>query len=137
MVIVLNAVGLPAEDVYLIFVVDWFLDRFRTIINVLGDSYGCAVICSLCPPDVFEKEIQEVERKRQSMKQSMKHSRSIDSFHSINNNAVNFGESIQMVSRDSVVSGNDMRSNQDIEKQKRGSNGNTARMNGTLAATPV
>lgn len=59
MVIVLNAVGLPAEDVYLIFVVDWFLDRFRTVINVLGDSFGAAVISHLCPkseilePDQF------------------------------------------------------------------------------------
>ena len=53
MVIVLNAVGLPAEDVYMIFVVDWFLDRFRTIINVLGDSFGAAVISHLCPKSDF------------------------------------------------------------------------------------
>jgi Na+/H+-dicarboxylate symporter len=53
MVIVLNAVGLPAEDVYLIFVVDWFLDRFRTVINVLGDSFGAAVISHICPKTDF------------------------------------------------------------------------------------
>lgn len=47
MVIVLNAVGLPAEDVSLIFVVDWFLDRFRTLINVLGDSFGASVIAQI------------------------------------------------------------------------------------------
>lgn len=47
MVIVLNAIGLPAEDVALIAVVDWFLDRFRTVINVLGDSFGASVIAQL------------------------------------------------------------------------------------------
>lgn len=44
MVIVLNAVGLDPSDVSLIIVVDWLLDRFRTTINVLGDSFGCAVV---------------------------------------------------------------------------------------------
>ena len=52
MVIVLNAVGLPAQDVALIFVVDWFLDRFRTFINVLGDSFGAAVIHHFCRNDL-------------------------------------------------------------------------------------
>ncbi|KAI1296730.1 Excitatory amino acid transporter 3 [Halotydeus destructor] len=54
MVIVLNAVGLPAEDVALIYVVDWMLDRFRTAINVLGDSIGSAVIGHLCRDDLSE-----------------------------------------------------------------------------------
>lgn len=44
MVIVLNAVGLPLEGISLIVTVDWLLDRFRTTINVFGDSIGCAVI---------------------------------------------------------------------------------------------
>ncbi|CAF4838500.1 unnamed protein product [Rotaria sp. Silwood1] len=44
MVIVLNALGLPAEDVRIIYAVDWLLDRFRTAINVFGDSIGCAVV---------------------------------------------------------------------------------------------
>lgn len=44
MVMVLNAVGLPAEDVTLIIVVDWLLDRFRTLINVLGDSVGAGIV---------------------------------------------------------------------------------------------
>ncbi|MDK2972180.1 MAG: solute carrier family 1 (neuronal/epithelial high affinity glutamate transporter), er 1 [Candidatus Sumerlaeota bacterium] len=44
MVIVLNAVGLPVEGIGLILAVDWFLDRFRTAINVWGDSIGAAYI---------------------------------------------------------------------------------------------
>ena len=44
MVIVLRAVGLPLEGIGLILAVDWLLDRFRTAINVWGDSCGAAVI---------------------------------------------------------------------------------------------
>lgn len=44
MVIVLTAVGLPLEGIALLLSVDWFLDRFRTTINVWGDSVGAAVI---------------------------------------------------------------------------------------------
>ena len=44
MVIVLKAVDLPIEGISLILVIDWFLDRCRTTINVWGDAVGAAVI---------------------------------------------------------------------------------------------
>jgi solute carrier family 1 (high affinity glutamate transporter) protein 1 len=44
MVIVLAAVKLPMEGIGLIVVIDWLLDRFRTSINVWGDSVGAAFI---------------------------------------------------------------------------------------------
>lgn len=47
MVIVLNAVGLPIEGITLILTVDWLLDRFRTTVNVWGDSVGAGVIETL------------------------------------------------------------------------------------------
>ena len=31
----------------LILTVDWFLDRFRTMINVWGDSAGCGIVAHL------------------------------------------------------------------------------------------
>ncbi|XP_067119187.1 excitatory amino acid transporter 1 [Centruroides vittatus] len=54
MVMVLNAVGLPADDVAFIYVVDWFLDRFRTAINVLGDSFGAGIVAHLSRNDLTE-----------------------------------------------------------------------------------
>ena len=49
MLIVLHAVGLPIEYVGLILTVDWLLDRFRTAVNVFGDSVGAAVVDSVMP----------------------------------------------------------------------------------------
>ena len=46
MSLVLTAVGLPLEGVGLIIGVDWFLDRFRTAVDVCGDSLGAAVVDS-------------------------------------------------------------------------------------------
>ncbi|PIR25647.1 MAG: sodium:dicarboxylate symporter [Deltaproteobacteria bacterium CG_4_10_14_0_2_um_filter_43_8] len=47
MVLVLTAVGLPLEGIGIILSVDWFLDRFRTVVNVWGDCVGAAVIDTL------------------------------------------------------------------------------------------
>ncbi|KAI0216341.1 Excitatory amino acid transporter 1 [Lamellibrachia satsuma] len=44
MVIVLTAIGLPTDDIGLIFTIDWLLDRFRTQVNVWGDSVGAGVV---------------------------------------------------------------------------------------------
>lgn len=47
MIMVLDTVGLPPEDVTIILAVDWLLDRFRTAINVLGDSLGAGIVYHL------------------------------------------------------------------------------------------
>lgn len=54
MVIVLNAVGLPVEYIGLLLSVDWLLDRFRTAVNVFGDSVGSAVV-----ERTFEKNLKQ------------------------------------------------------------------------------
>jgi Na+/H+-dicarboxylate symporter len=47
MVIVLRAVDLPVEGIGLLLTIDWLLDRFRTTVNVWGDSVGAGVIETL------------------------------------------------------------------------------------------
>ncbi|XP_065670235.1 excitatory amino acid transporter 2 isoform X2 [Hydra vulgaris] len=52
MLIVLDTVGLPSDMIALIFSVDWFLDRIRTMINVLGDAYGAGIVEHLSEQDL-------------------------------------------------------------------------------------
>ncbi|CAF1108062.1 unnamed protein product [Rotaria sordida] len=59
MVIVLNALGLPSEEVRTIYAVDWLLDRFRTAINVFGDSIGCAIVQHLSRKELDALDNQE------------------------------------------------------------------------------
>ncbi|KYN37970.1 Excitatory amino acid transporter 2 [Trachymyrmex septentrionalis] len=47
MLLVLTALGLPTDDISLLFAIDWMLDRIRTSINVLGDGYGAGIVYHL------------------------------------------------------------------------------------------
>ena len=50
MLVVLQTIGLPEDSISLIISVDWFLDRIRTTVNVLG-KYFCMM--RLSNPLVF------------------------------------------------------------------------------------
>uniref|UniRef100_A0A4W3I6S0 Amino acid transporter n=1 Tax=Callorhinchus milii TaxID=7868 RepID=A0A4W3I6S0_CALMI len=56
MVIVLTAVGLPANDVTLVIAMDWVLDRFRTMVNVLGDSIGAGIVEKLSRNELLQMD---------------------------------------------------------------------------------
>ncbi len=47
MSIILGAVGLPLEGVAVILAVDRVLDMFRTMVNVLSDSFGAVIVAKL------------------------------------------------------------------------------------------
>ncbi|XP_029205461.1 excitatory amino acid transporter 1-like [Acropora muricata] len=51
-IVVLQAVSLPLDDIGLILAVDWFMDRFRTTVNVLGDSIVAGVVEHLSRDDL-------------------------------------------------------------------------------------
>ncbi|EDV22168.1 uncharacterized protein TRIADDRAFT_50710 [Trichoplax adhaerens] len=57
--LVLTAVGLPAEDVSLIMAIDWFLDRIRTAVNVLGDAYGTGIVYHLSKSELADADARE------------------------------------------------------------------------------
>ncbi|MBZ0187156.1 MAG: dicarboxylate/amino acid:cation symporter, partial [Candidatus Obscuribacterales bacterium] len=56
MLIVLKAAGLPTENVSLILIIDWFLDRCRTAVNVWGDAVGAAVVDRFEPCDPEDED---------------------------------------------------------------------------------
>ncbi|XP_039276709.1 excitatory amino acid transporter 1 [Nilaparvata lugens] len=65
LVMVLDTVGLPAEDVTLVIAIDWILDRFRTTVNVLGDAIGAGVVNHVSKDEL--KLMSEVSMKMKTM----------------------------------------------------------------------
>lgn len=62
MVIVLQSVGLPVKDISLIFAVDFFLDRLRTAVNILGDSIGAGIVNHLCRDELNKLNEEDLEK---------------------------------------------------------------------------
>jgi len=51
MTLVFSAVGLPIEYIGMLLTIDWFLDRCRTTINVLGDVNVSCLLDGKTKPD--------------------------------------------------------------------------------------
>ncbi|CAI5440622.1 unnamed protein product [Caenorhabditis angaria] len=66
MLIVLTALGLPASDISLIIAVDWFLDRLRTSVNVIGDALGCGFVHYICA-DHLNADVEEAEKNNNAL----------------------------------------------------------------------
>ncbi|XP_051234880.1 excitatory amino acid transporter 2a isoform X2 [Dicentrarchus labrax] len=59
MLLILTAVGLPTQDISLLVAVDWLLDRFRTSVNVVGDSYGAGIVYHLSKHELDSFDSQQ------------------------------------------------------------------------------
>ncbi|XP_069077938.1 excitatory amino acid transporter 2 isoform X2 [Pleurodeles waltl] len=80
MLLILTAVGLPTQDISLLVAVDWFLDRMRTSVNVVGDSFGAGIVYHLSKAELDEIDAhhtqQDIEMtKTQSVYDDMKNHR--------------------------------------------------------------
>ncbi|XP_075605812.1 neutral amino acid transporter A [Balearica regulorum gibbericeps] len=54
--IILEAIGLPTNDLSLILAVDWIVDRTTTVVNVEGDALGAGILNYLNEKEQKEKE---------------------------------------------------------------------------------
>ncbi|XP_028267186.1 solute carrier family 1 member 9 [Parambassis ranga] len=61
MLLILTAVGLPTQDISLLIAVDWLLDRMRTSINVVGDSFGAGIVDHLSKTELAELDAAEMQ----------------------------------------------------------------------------
>lgn len=66
MILVLTSVGLPVSDISLIVAVDWLLDRIRTSLNVLGDSFGAGIVDHLSRAELAKMDDERAEIRRAS-----------------------------------------------------------------------
>lgn len=60
-----SSVGVPVTGMYSVIVAfDWFLDRFRTALNVSGDLFGAMVVYKITKiedaDDAQNEEVEEV-----------------------------------------------------------------------------
>ncbi|XP_048473489.1 excitatory amino acid transporter 2-like [Rhincodon typus] len=62
MLLILTAVGLPTEDVSLLIAVDWLLDRMRTSVNVVGDSFGAGIVHDLSKLELAAIDAQHADQ---------------------------------------------------------------------------
>nr|XP_033784571.1 excitatory amino acid transporter 2 [Geotrypetes seraphini] len=80
MLLILTAVGLPTQDISLLIAVDWLLDRMRTSVNVVGDSFGAGIVYHLSKAELDDLDShhgqQDIEMsKTQSVYDDMKNRR--------------------------------------------------------------
>ncbi|XP_069765144.1 excitatory amino acid transporter 2-like [Narcine bancroftii] len=62
MLLILTAVGLPTQDISLLIAVDWLLDRMRTSINVIGDSFGAGIVHHLSKLELAAIDAQHTDQ---------------------------------------------------------------------------
>ncbi|KAM4694096.1 neutral amino acid transporter A [Discoglossus pictus] len=54
--IILEAIGLPTQDLSLILAVDWIVDRTTTVVNVEGDALGAGILHYLNQKDIAKNK---------------------------------------------------------------------------------
>ncbi|XP_062917575.1 excitatory amino acid transporter 2-like [Mobula hypostoma] len=62
MLLILTAVGLPTQDISLLIAVDWLLDRMRTSVNVIGDSFGAGIVHHLSKRELAAIDAQHTDQ---------------------------------------------------------------------------
>ncbi|XP_063701282.1 excitatory amino acid transporter 2 [Culicoides brevitarsis] len=60
--LVLNTLSIPTQDVMLLFAIDWFVDRLRTTNNMLSDCYIAAVVENLSKKDLASLDETEMKK---------------------------------------------------------------------------
>ncbi|KAK7089020.1 hypothetical protein V1264_024415 [Littorina saxatilis] len=99
MVIVLTAVGFPVDGIGLILSVDWFLDRFRTSINILGDAFGAAVVHALSLKDLERMDLEDQLRAQKTALEALQ-----NTYGDHRNSSTHTGTTMEYGGQDTTVS---------------------------------
>ncbi|XP_060865225.1 excitatory amino acid transporter isoform X1 [Metopolophium dirhodum] len=60
-VMLCSVINIPTEDVSMLFAVDWLVDRFRTMNNLIGDCYTVAIVQHLSKEELEQDDEKEAE----------------------------------------------------------------------------
>ncbi|CAL8255131.1 unnamed protein product [Lota lota] len=63
--IILEAIGLPTNDLSLMLAVDWIVDRTTTVVNVEGDALGAGILHHINLQEMKKKKQQEEEEEKE------------------------------------------------------------------------
>ncbi|XP_065089341.1 excitatory amino acid transporter 3-like [Ochlerotatus camptorhynchus] len=58
LVMVLDSIGLPSEDISLIIAIDWLVNRIRAAVNVLGDCFGAGIVAHYSKMDLQNADVE-------------------------------------------------------------------------------
>ncbi|XP_011306752.1 excitatory amino acid transporter 3 [Fopius arisanus] len=61
LIVVLQSIGIPAEDVTLIITIDCFVDRIRTTVNIIADALGSSLVSHFTEPEEVDSEHEAEE----------------------------------------------------------------------------
>ncbi|XP_057656720.1 excitatory amino acid transporter 2 [Diorhabda carinulata] len=54
LLMIISSIGIPADDLPLLFAIDWLVDRIRTTNNMLGDCYTAAIVEKLSKKELLD-----------------------------------------------------------------------------------
>ncbi|XP_035255096.1 neutral amino acid transporter A-like [Anguilla anguilla] len=63
--IILEAIGLPTNDLSLMLAVDWIVDRMSTVVNVEGDALGAGILHHINQQDLKKQKQQQREEEEE------------------------------------------------------------------------
>ncbi|KAG7468296.1 hypothetical protein MATL_G00141530 [Megalops atlanticus] len=86
MLLILTAVGLPTQDISLLVAVDWLLDRFRTSVNVVGDSFGAGIVYHLSKEELDNLDAHQTRFDDIEMSQTQSYYDDLKNHHENNTN---------------------------------------------------
>ncbi|XP_072534307.1 neutral amino acid transporter A [Salminus brasiliensis] len=67
--IILEAIGLPTNDLSLMLAVDWIVDRTTTVVNVEGDALGAGILNHINEKDLKKQKQQEGSQEEQELRE--------------------------------------------------------------------
>ncbi|XP_062918315.1 excitatory amino acid transporter 2-like isoform X1 [Mobula hypostoma] len=106
MLLILTAVGLPTQDISLLVAVDWLLDRMRTSVNVVGDSFGAGIVYHLSKEELANIDAQHALLEDGRLPKTLFVNEGMKTHHENNSSQPNYSDNSVQAEEDKVTMAN-------------------------------